>query len=68
MINDLNVSGVDDLWKYVDDSSISESVANNDPSVLQNHVDECTRKSELSWLVPNEGIQMQGASYKFFHV
>ena len=48
MINDLNVSGVDDLWKYVDDSSISESVANNDPSVLQNHVDECTRKSELS--------------------
>ena len=46
MINDLNVSGVDSLWKYVDDSTISESVAKNDPSVLQNHVDEFTRKSE----------------------
>ena len=46
MINVLNVSGVDDLWKYVDDSTISESVSDNDPSILQNHVDEFTRKSE----------------------
>ena len=58
MINDLNVSGVDDLWKYVDDSTISESVAKNDPSVLQNHVDEFTRKSEA------DGFQLKKSRCK----
>ena len=33
-INDLNVSWGDDLWRYVDDSTIYEPVAKNDPSVL----------------------------------
>ena len=45
MINDLNVSGVDDLWKYVDDSTMSESVGRNDSSLIQNYVDEFARKS-----------------------
>ena len=45
MINDLNVSGVDDLWKYVDDTTMSESVSRNDSSLIQNYVDEFARKS-----------------------
>ena len=47
MINDLNVSGVDDIRKYVDDSTISESVAKNDSSDLQNHVDELPENLKL---------------------
>ena len=58
MINVLNVSGVDDLWKYVDDSTISESVSDNDPSILQNHVDEFTRKSEA------DGFQLKESKCK----
>ena len=38
MINDLTVSGVDALWKYVDDTTLSESLAKNDPSLLQHYV------------------------------
>ena len=56
MINDLNVSGVDDIRKYVDDSTISESVAKNDSSDLQNHVDELPENLKLmgsNWMNPN---------------
>jgi hypothetical protein len=45
MINDLSVKDVNDLWKYVDDSSLSESVGSDGPSNLQMHVDEFNQKS-----------------------
>ena len=46
MINDLNVSGVDALWKYVDDTTMSESVAKNNPSLLQSYVNDFVTKSQ----------------------
>ena len=38
MINDLDVTGQDDLWKYVDDSTMSEVVDKDCPSAMQNLV------------------------------
>ena len=40
MINDLTVSGVDALWKYVNDTTLSESLAKNNPSLLRHYVDD----------------------------
>ena len=37
MINDLDIGA--DLWKYVDDTPISEAVYKNETSVMQNYVD-----------------------------
>ena len=45
MINDLTVPGVDALWKYVDDTTLPESPAKNDPSLLQHYVDDFVTKS-----------------------
>jgi hypothetical protein len=45
MINDLSVKDVNDLWKYVDDSSLSESIGSDGPSNLQMYVDEFNQKS-----------------------
>ena len=60
MINDLTVSGVDALWKYVDDTTLSESLAKNDPSLLQHYVDDFVTKSQSdgntkSWFKNNLG-------------
>ena len=44
MINDLDVTG-SDLWKYVDDITISESTPKHESSKIQTSVDELTRNS-----------------------
>ncbi len=54
MVNDLNVSGVEELWKYVDDTTMAELVPENTPSTLQNSVDEFTRKSQANKFRLNE--------------
>ncbi len=54
MVNVLNVTGVEELWKYVDDTTMAELVPKNTPSTLQNSVDEFTRKSEANKLRLNE--------------
>jgi hypothetical protein len=52
MINDLSVKDVNDLWKYVDDSSLSESVGSDGQSNLQKHVDEFNHKSTADGFQP----------------
>jgi hypothetical protein len=46
MINDLSVKDVNDLWKYVDDSTLSESVRSDGTSNLQKYVDEFSQINE----------------------
>ena len=54
MVNDLNVTGVEELWKYVDDTTMAELVPKNTSSTLQNSVDEFTRKSQANKFRLNE--------------
>ena len=60
MINDLTVSGVDALWKYVDDTTLSESLAKHDPSLLQHYVDDFVTKSQ------SDGLQLKESKCKEF--
>ena len=47
MIDDINVPGVDDFWKYVVDSTICLSLLQkNDSSLLQSHVNVFAKKSK----------------------
>ena len=48
MIDDINVPGVDDFWRYVDDSTMSESVAKNDLTLPQSHVNVFAEKSKAN--------------------
>jgi hypothetical protein len=54
MINDLSVKDVNDIWKYVDDSSLSESVGSDGPSNLQKYVDEFNQNSTADGFQINE--------------
>ena len=54
MINDLSDKDVNDLWKYVDDSSLSESVCRDGSSNLQKYVDEFNQKSTADGFQINE--------------
>ena len=45
MINDLSVADTT-LWKYVDDTTLAESVSKNETSCMQPCVDELVRQSE----------------------
>ena len=45
MINDLFVADTT-LWKYVDDTTLVESVSKNETSYMQLSVDELVRRSE----------------------
>ena len=54
MINDLSVKDVNDLWKYVDDSSLSESFCRDGSSNLQKYVDEFNQKSTADGFQINE--------------
>jgi hypothetical protein len=54
MINDLSVKDVNDLWKYVDDSCLSESVRSDGSSNLQKYVDEFNQKSTADGFQINE--------------
>ena len=60
MINDLSVKDVNDLWQYVDDSSLSESVGSDGPSNLQKYVDEFNQKSAAN------GFQIKESKCKVF--
>ena len=44
MINDLSVADTT-LWKYVDDTTLAESVSKNETSCMQSCVDELVRQS-----------------------
>jgi hypothetical protein len=55
MINGLSVNDVDDLWKYVDDSTLSESVPKESPSnFIQRYVDGFNEKSTTEGFQINE--------------
>ena len=62
MINDLTASGVDALWKYVDDTILSDSLTKNVPSLLQHHVDDFVTKSQ------SDGLQLKESKCKEFRV
>jgi hypothetical protein len=53
MINDLEVADID-LWKYVNDTTISETVLKHEASSIQSQVDEFTRKSTAHKFQLNE--------------
>jgi hypothetical protein len=46
MINDLDVAGDASLWKYVDDSTMSETVNKDQPSAMQTYVNDLPRSLE----------------------
>ncbi len=54
MINDLSVKDVNYLWKYVDDSTLSESACRDGPNNLQKYVDEFNQKSTADGFQINE--------------
>ena len=53
MINDLDVAGDASLWKYVDDSTMSETVNKDQPSAMQTYVREFAAKSR------NDGMHLK---------
>ena len=53
MINDLSVADTT-LWKYVDDTTLAESVSKNETSCMQSCVDELVRQSEADGFQLNE--------------
>ena len=53
MINDLSVADTI-LWKYVDDTTLVESVSKNETSYMQLRVDELVRQSEADGFQLNE--------------
>ena len=53
MINDLQVEGVD-LWKYVDDTTISETTHKSDCSQIQTAVDNLVRAAQADRFQLNE--------------
>ena len=58
MVNDLNVTGAEELWKYIDDTIMAELGPKNTPSTLQNSVDEFTRKSQANKFRLNKAIEV----------
>ena len=53
MINDLDVEHLD-LWKFVDDTTMAESVDKSEPSKIQASVDELASKSQVDRSQLNE--------------
>ena len=51
MINDININ---DMWKYVDDTSMAETVHKGQPSGIQVSVDELVRQAETDKFQLNE--------------
>ncbi len=54
MINDLEIP-TSDMWKFVDDSTLSESIRKGDTSYIQNEVDQFTTQSLVNKFQLNEG-------------
>ena len=48
MINELDVMGDVNLWKYVDDSTLSEVIEKHCTSAMQEYVDEFDLKSTIN--------------------
>ena len=57
MINELPVADTT-LWKYVDDTTLAESVSKNEISSMQSRVDELFRQSEAN------GVQLHESKCK----
>ena len=57
MINDLSVAATT-LWKYVDDTTLVESVSKNETSYMQLRVDKLARQSEA------DGFQLDESKCK----
>ena len=53
MINDLDVEDFD-LWKFVDDTTMAESINKSKPSKIQASVDELASKSQVNRFQLNE--------------
>ena len=53
MIKDLSISGVS-LWKYVDDTTFSETVLLNHNSKIQEHVDDLSQQASVDRFQINE--------------
>ena len=53
MINDLDIPGFD-LWKYVDDTTVSESVSKGQESNIQNAVDTFSTRATMNKFKFNE--------------
>ena len=53
MINELKISGTQ-MWKYVDDSTISETVQKNEESQIQENVDRLVKKTNEDKFQMNE--------------
>ena len=58
MINDLDVGGDASLWKYVDDSTMSETVNKDQPRAMQTYVNEFAAKSR------NDGMHLKESKCK----
>jgi hypothetical protein len=54
MINDL-VIPTSDMWKFVDDSTLSESIKKGDTSYIQNEVDQFTIQGKANKFQLNQG-------------
>ena len=53
MINDLDIPG-SDLWKYVDDNTVSETVSKGQECNIQNAVDTCSTRATVNKFELNE--------------
>ena len=58
MMNDLDVADNKNLWKYVDDSTMSEIINKNQPSTMQARVNEFSSKSR------SDGMQLKESKCK----
>ena len=54
MVNSLNVTNLEEFWRYVDDTTIVELMPKNTQSMLQNSADEFTGKSQARKFRLNE--------------
>ena len=54
MVNDLNIPN-SELWRYVDDTSMAETISKGGSSIIQNNVDDLINQSVANKFQMNEG-------------
>ena len=54
MVNDLNIPN-SELWRYVDDTSMAETISKGGSSIIQNNVDDLIKQSVANKFQMNEG-------------
>ena len=54
MVNDLDIPNYE-LWRYVDDTSMAETISKGGSNTIQNHVDELINQSKVNKFQINEG-------------